>query len=211
MCGMTERKYFIVSLTLADWLTLTSLLFSSLGFLFAVREKLTLAISLMLITMFVDMVDGLIARRLNLESEFGRYLDSFCDVMTYLILPLFILYQVGMQDLFSLCALFAFLVCGVLRLSRFNIIGVVEERGIAYHLGLQVIWSHLLVVLAFPAWMWLGAAARSLLIPILFTMSLLMILNLRFPKPMHYTSQTIIIFSVTLIYLSLHFAGIFTP
>ncbi|HLO14788.1 MAG TPA: CDP-alcohol phosphatidyltransferase family protein [Anaerolineales bacterium] len=208
---MNGKKYFIVSLTWVDRLTLASLVLASLGLLSALHEKLTLAIGLMLLAMFVDMIDGLIARRMNLESEFGRYLDSFCDMITYLILPLFILYQFGIQDALSLCALFTFLACGVLRLSRFNIVGTLEEDGVAYHLGLQVIWSHLLVVLAFPVWKWLGTSARYPLILILVMMSLFMIRNLRFPKPTRYTLQTIIILSVTIIYFYLHFAGIYTP
>ena len=208
---MTQRKYFIVSLSWVDWLTLGSLLFSGLGLISALREKLTLAIGLMLLAMFVDMIDGLIARRMNLESEFGRYLDSFCDMKTYLILPLFILYEFGMQDALSLCALFVFLVCGVLRLARFNVLSTVQEDGVAYHIGLQTIWSHLLVVLAFPLWMWLGAAARYLLFLILLIMSLFMIRNLLFPKPTWYILQTIIILSVTMIYFYLHLIGIYAP
>lgn len=208
---MNEKRYLIISLTWVDWLTLGSLLLACLGLLSALHEKLTLAIGIMLLAMFVDMIDGLIARRMNLESEFGRYLDSFCDVITYLILPLFILYQFGMQDVFSVCALFVFLVCGVLRLSRFNIIGAVEEDGVAYHVGLQVIWSQLLVVLAFPVWLWLGEVAHYPLSLMLLLMSLFMIRNLRFPKPIRYTLQTLIILAVTMVYFYLYFAGIDGP
>jgi len=208
---MNEHKYFIVSLSWVDWLTLGSLSLSCLGLLFAFRAMLTLAISLMLLAMFVDMLDGLLARRMKLESEFGKYLDSFCDVFTYLVLPLFILFQFGMRDILSICALFVFLVCGVLRLSRFNILSTVEESGIKYHLGLQVIWSHLLIVLAFPVWSWMGERARYPLSVILFAMSFFMIRNLRFPKPIWYALQTIIILSVMVIYLYLHLIGIHIP
>ena len=208
---MNEHKYFIVSLSWVDWLTLGSLLLSFIGLLFAFQGMLTLAISLMLLAMFVDMLDGLLARRMKLESEFGKYLDSFCDVFTYLVLPLFILFQFGMRDILSICALFVFIVCGVLRLSRFNILSTVEESGIKYHLGLQVIWSHLLIVLAFPVWSWMGERARYPLSVILFAMSFFMIRNLRFPKPIWYILQTIIILSVTIIYFYLHFTGVHTP
>lgn len=208
---MNEKKYFIVSLNWADWLTLSSLLLSSLGLLSALHAMLTLAIGLMLLAMFVDMLDGLVARSMKLESEFGRYLDSFCDVFTYLVLPMFILYQFGMQDVLSISALFIFLVCGLLRLSRFNIIGVIEDSGVAYHVGLQVIWSHLLVVLAFPTWMWLGKTVRYPLILVLLVMSLFMIYNLKFPKPTRYTFQSIAILSVTALYFYLHLIGIYVP
>jgi len=208
---MNQRNLFILSLTWVDLLTLASLLLACLGLLSAWDGRLTLAIGLMTLAMFVDMLDGFLARRFKLISEFGKYLDGFCDVFTYLILPLFILFQFGMQDVLSVCALFAFLVCGVLRLSRFNIISTVEEEGVSYHFGLQVIWSHLLVVLAFPVWHWLGETARYPLVIILFVMSIFMILNLRFPKPVKYTLQTFIILFVTMIYFYLHFIGIYAP
>lgn len=208
---MNQRDPFIVSLTWVDLLTLVSLLLACLGLLSAFNEALTLAIGLMTLAMFVDMLDGFLARRSRLESEFGKYLDGFCDVFTYLLLPLFILFQFGMQDVLSICALFTFLVCGLLRLSRFNIVGTIEEEGIAYHLGLQVFWSQLLVVLAFPAWRWLGESARYPLIIILVVMSIFMIRNLRFPKPVKYTLQTFMILSVTVIYFYLHLIGVAIP
>lgn len=208
---MNQKKYFIVSLTKVDWLTLGSLLLSSFGLIFALYDKLSLAICLMLLAMFTDMLDGFLARRMKLESEFGRYLDSFCDVVTYLVLPMFLLHQFGMQDWLSLCAFFIFIVCGILRLSRFNMIGTVEDSGVAYYIGLPVFWSHLLVVLAFPIWMWFGEIARYPLILILFAMSLFMIRNARFPKPTQYVLQTFIILSVTVFYFYLHFSGIHNP
>jgi CDP-diacylglycerol--serine O-phosphatidyltransferase len=165
----------------------------------------------MLLAMFVDMLDGALARRLGLESEFGRYLDSFCDVFTYLLLPMFILHQFGMRDAPSLAVLFLFLVSGLLRLSRFNIIGTVEQAGVPYHLGLQVIWSHLLVVLAFPAWRFFGDAIRYPLAVTLLAMSFFMIRNMRFRKPTQYGPLGAVILSVSAAYFYLHFAGIRAP
>jgi len=208
---MSQNSRFIVSPTWVDWITLGSLLLACLGLLSAFRGMLTLAIALMLLAMLVDMLDGLIARRVKMESEFGKYLDSFCDVFTYALLPLFILFQFGMQDVFSLASLFAYLACGLFRLSRFNILSTVESEGVAYHLGLQIIWGHLLVALAFPLWMWLGGAARFPLGAALFVMSFYMIRNLRFPKPVRYGSQAAVILAVTAIYFYLHFIGVRVP
>ena len=208
---MNQNGRFIVYLTSVDLLTLASLLVSSFGLLSAFHGMLTLAIGFMLLAMLTDMLDGLMARHMKMESEFGKYLDSFCDVFTYALLPLFILFQFGMQDLLSLGALFAYLTCGLLRLSRFNIVSTVDSEGVAYHLGLQIIWSHLLVVVAFPLWMWLGELARFPLSVMLFVMSYYMIRNLRFPKPVRYTLQAVIILAVTIIYFYLHFIGMRVP
>lgn len=208
---MNRKDYFIVSPTWVDVLTLGSLALSALGLYQASQGRLSLAIVFMLSAMFADMFDGLIARRLKLESEFGRQLDGFCDVFTYLVLPLYILFQIGMNDALSITALFTYLAGGLLRLSKFNMIGVVEEAGTAYHIGLQVIWSQLFVVLAFPLWSWLGDISRFILAPILFLMSFFMIRNLRFPKPTRYVLQSIVILVVAFAYLYLHLIGIHTP
>jgi len=209
-----DSQYFIVSLSWIDIITLVGLLVACLGLLAALQGLLSLAIALMLLGMFIDMLDGALARsRFNTrgETEFGRYLDSFCDVFIYLVLPMFVLYQFGMQDLFSLIAIFAFLVGGVLRLSRFNMIGAIEEAGVKYHLGLQVIWSHLLVVLAFPFWRWWGASSHYLIATVMLGMSVFMIRNLRFRKPTGYVQLAGLILSVAAIYIYLHLTGNLAP
>ncbi len=208
------REHFIVSLNWIDVITLISLLLACLGLLAALRGRLSLAIAIMLLGMFTDMLDGGLARSTfnpRGETEFGRYLDSFCDVFVYLILPMFVLYQFGMQDLLSLAAIFAFLASGILRLSRFNMIGAIEEAGVKYHLGLQVIWSHLVVVLAFPLWRGWGASTRYLIAAGLLVMSVFMIRNLRFRKPTAYVQLAILILSVAAAYFYLHLAGILAP
>jgi CDP-diacylglycerol--serine O-phosphatidyltransferase len=208
---MKGPAYFIVSLTPADGMTLGALGIAGAGLLVALDGLLSLAIALMLLAMLVDMLDGAVARRMGWESEFGRYLDSFADVFTYLLLPLFILFQFGMQDALSVTALFAFLAAGFLRLSRFNIIGTVQEAGVEYHLGLQVIWSHLLVVLVFPAWHWLGDAVRFPVAAVLLGMSFLMVRNLKFRKPTQYPALALLILSVASAYALLHFRGVTAP
>ncbi len=211
MRRMSRNEIFIITPSWVDALTLASLFFSACGLLAAGHGMLTLAISLMLLAMLVDMADGLLARRLKLDSEFGRYLDSFFDVFSYLVLPLYILYRFGMEDAVSLIAFFAFLATGVLRLSRFNMIGTVEQDGIPYHIGLQVIWSQLLVVLTYAAWAWLGGGVHYAVAAVLLVMSLFMILNLRFPKPTRYALQAAAILSVTLVFLYLHLTGVQAP
>jgi CDP-diacylglycerol--serine O-phosphatidyltransferase len=206
-----KKPLLIVSLNPVDWLTLGSLLLAGIGLLLALDGSLSLAIVFMLLAMLADMLDGALARRFGLESEFGRYLDGFCDVFTYLVLPLLLLYQFGMQDALSLAALFAFLACGLMRLSRFNILPTVEENRVQYHIGLQVIWSQLLVVLAFPAWTWLGEAARLILIPLLLLMSFLMVRNMLVRKPTRYPLLAVLILSVAALYGYLHFSGVRAP
>lgn len=201
----------MIPLSWIDVLTLGSLLLACLGLLAALRGWLSLASALMLLALFADMLDGALARRTLREREFGRYLDSLCDIVTYLLLPMFVLYQFGMQDLLSLIALFAYVVGGVLRLANFNTVGVVVDGEGMYYLGLPVFWSHLLVVLAFPLWRSWGTPVRYLIAAVLLAMSVLMIRNRRFRKPSRYVPLGLLILAVAAVYFFLHFAGILTP
>jgi len=206
-----RRPVFIVSLNWADVMTLGSVLVACLGLLAAGRGRLSLAIAIMLGAMLIDIFDGALARRLGLASEFGRYLDSFADVFTYLALPLFVLYQFGMQDPLSLAALFVFLAAGILRLTRFNLEGILTGEQGDYYLGLPVTYSTLAVALAFPLWHWLGATARWPIGLALLAMSAAMLVNWRYPKPRNLAGLGAVVLLVGGVYLALYLGGVAAP
>jgi CDP-diacylglycerol--serine O-phosphatidyltransferase len=87
------------------------------------------------IAVFLDGLDGRIARMTNTVSDFGREMDSLADVITFGIAPAVLAFAWGVMfieppvDRISLDQLwsagyffsFLFLLCGALRLARFNI------------------------------------------------------------------------------------------
>src|SRR5262249_20944750 len=73
-----------------------------------------------------DLLDGRIARLINAASEFGIELDSLADVLSFGIAPAVLAYTwsfhpAPQMQKFSLATSFLFLVCGALRLARFNV------------------------------------------------------------------------------------------
>jgi len=84
---------------------------------------------------FLDGLDGRIARLTNTTSEFGREMDSLADVISFGIAPAVLAYVWGVQFInnaigpnvreqilrFGTFAAFLFLLCGASRLARFNI------------------------------------------------------------------------------------------
>jgi CDP-diacylglycerol---serine O-phosphatidyltransferase len=84
---------------------------------------------------FLDGLDGRIARMTNTTSEFGREMDSLADVISFGIAPAVLAYAWGVQFIdttlnpgvreqitrFGTFASFLFLLCGAVRLARFNI------------------------------------------------------------------------------------------
>ena len=81
----------------------------------------------------LDMLDGRIARLTNTTSAFGLELDSLADVLTFGIAPAVLALNWGVGSLaglpadaqnvykFGWLSTFGFLICGALRLARFNI------------------------------------------------------------------------------------------
>lgn len=84
--------------------------------------------------MVLDMMDGRIARLTQTDSDFGIQLDSLADLVTFGVAPAMLAFKWGLSSTAGLEAnivqhvnqlgwlsTFAFLVCGALRLARFNI------------------------------------------------------------------------------------------
>jgi CDP-diacylglycerol---serine O-phosphatidyltransferase len=83
---------------------------------------------------FLDGLDGRIARMTNTTSDFGREMDSLADVISFGLAPAVLAFAWGVQFVGSLpdsiggqihnlgyFVSFIFLLCGALRLARFNV------------------------------------------------------------------------------------------
>ncbi len=69
-----------------------------------------------------DLLDGRLARLGGHESPFGREFDSLADVVSFGVAPALLVYQIVLRDFprFGWMIAFFFLLCGALRLARFN-------------------------------------------------------------------------------------------
>jgi CDP-diacylglycerol---serine O-phosphatidyltransferase len=141
-----KKAIFILTLKLPDLLTLLTLFLSGYALVNILNKRFFMAICFLFSGMIVDTFDGLIARKLKMESELGRYLDSFVDVILYPVSASFFLYAYGLSDIFSLMCFYIFIAAGILRLSRFNMVGIVHENEKMAYNGLPVFWIHFLLV-----------------------------------------------------------------
>ena len=82
------------------------------------------------VALLFDMLDGRIARMTRTTTEIGIQLDSLADVVTFGIAPAVLAYAWGYGAAFAdghplynlgLFVSFMFLICGALRLARFNV------------------------------------------------------------------------------------------
>ena len=99
---------------------------------------------------FFDWSDGIIARRLkgrnDKQREFGGQLDSLIDVVSFSICPAIILLSYGHFSLWFLPGSFIIVATGVLRLSYFNVFGMVEK---ATYMGLALDNNVIILVFVF--------------------------------------------------------------
>lgn len=77
---------------------------------------------LILLAMCLDGVDGRVARMLKAESEFGVEMDSLADLISFCAAPAFLVYFLALQyyPVTGAAIAFIYLLCGALRLAKFN-------------------------------------------------------------------------------------------
>jgi len=132
-----ERVLFFAR-DLPNVCSLTGLLAATLGLYFAIRGTYPLALTALLWAVVFDWADGLIARRMPERSAdqaaFGAQLDSLIDIVSFSVAPALLLLSVGQFSPWFIPGAFVVLATGVLRLSYFNVFGLVDGssyRGLA--------------------------------------------------------------------------------
>jgi CDP-diacylglycerol--serine O-phosphatidyltransferase len=94
------------------------------GIYFVLGGKLSWGAYFILAAAILDFLDGFAARLLNVHSEIGKQLDSLADLVTFGVLPAFIVFKMLVNILpDSLIPFLAFFigVQSALRLAKFNI------------------------------------------------------------------------------------------
>jgi len=89
----------------------------------ALRNDLALACWLCVVAGFLDFIDGKVAMFSHTESRFGIELDSLADIVSFGMAPGIIMYQFFLKfhGEWAWLVSFFFVLCGALRLARFNV------------------------------------------------------------------------------------------
>jgi CDP-diacylglycerol--serine O-phosphatidyltransferase len=104
----------------------------------SIRGTFQTAAILIIAAAVLDMLDGRIARLTNSASRFGEEYDSLADLVSFGVAPAVLAYSWGLADFHRLgwMASFLFVVCGSMRLARFNIQTRVTDK--KYFIGLPI-------------------------------------------------------------------------
>ncbi|MCQ2559442.1 MAG: CDP-diacylglycerol--serine O-phosphatidyltransferase [Clostridia bacterium] len=157
-------------------ITLLNLLAGMLSLFYSLQDDFILAAVMILIGVLLDGLDGKAARKLKATSEFGKQLDSLCDLVSFGVAPAMLVYSWKMEQILLLGAAagIIFVICGALRLARFNVLNISD-----YFVGMPITaagcFSALLVLV--------GEALHPLLVVvIMLAFAFLMICRWKFPK-----------------------------
>ena len=90
--------------------------------IFAMGGKVYESSMIILLGAIFDSVDGRVARMTGTQSHFGEQFDSVSDAISFGMAPSLMVYIFFLQEMGRVAMLgcFLFLLCGVLRLARFN-------------------------------------------------------------------------------------------
>jgi CDP-diacylglycerol--serine O-phosphatidyltransferase len=82
------------------------------------------------VAMVMDLLDGRVARLMKATSQFGVEYDSLADVVSFCVAPAFLLYSFALSQLGrpAWFGAFLFVICGALRLARFNVFTGTTDR-----------------------------------------------------------------------------------
>ena len=93
------------------------------------------ALAFILMACIFDLLDGRLARMGGVESAFGREFDSLADLISFGAAPAFLVHRVVLRDVFSSTPAVGwfiasiYLICGALRLARFNCLAAMPGGG----------------------------------------------------------------------------------
>jgi CDP-diacylglycerol---serine O-phosphatidyltransferase len=132
----------------ANLITLTNLSLGGFSVIATLHDQMNLSLLLIFIAALTDRLDGMAARKLNIESELGKQLDSMSDIISFGVAPALLIYTAVLNE-FAFPGMFFtifYIGCGAFRLARFNI-----SDNTGYFTGLPITAAGCLMTLSYLA------------------------------------------------------------
>lgn len=126
----SSKKVIIGYYRICDLVTMLSTIFAMIGIIFAINNKYTCSMGMLIFCGICDMLDGHLARkRKSTEEEkyYGFNLDSLSDMIAFGVFPAIL--TICMFDNFyiKLVSIF-FVLCGLIRLANFNMREQIRQK-----------------------------------------------------------------------------------
>jgi CDP-diacylglycerol--serine O-phosphatidyltransferase len=158
-------------------------------------EKIKNALWLILGAFVFDGLDGRIARLVGKESPFGLQFDSLADIISFGAAPAFLMQRVILHDFnvvserLGLVVASVYLLCGALRLARYNCLSAMPDSGNSREfLGFPIPASAAMVASLTMFLIWLEeknlptSSWRWVLLALLVFLSVMMVSEVKYPS-----------------------------
>ncbi|MEA2049333.1 MAG: CDP-alcohol phosphatidyltransferase family protein [Campylobacterota bacterium] len=142
-----------------------------------------------------DIIDGKIARKYNLSTQFGIQLDSFADFLSFVIVPSMFLYfaifdgnELILNTLFIFATFVYYIISGLRRLIQFNINS--DDGNVAKHfVGVPTPLGAILLWLIYIIWLFdffpilFGIPAEYIILLLIVIVGFLLNSKVKIPHP----------------------------
>jgi CDP-diacylglycerol--serine O-phosphatidyltransferase len=178
-----DRRRFRGVYLLPNLITTGSLFAGFYAIVAAMDGRFYAAAWAILISMILDGLDGRIARMTKSTSGFGVQYDSLADLVAFGVAPGIMAYLWALKDFkqFGWAAAFLFVVCGALRLARYNVQqGSFDPR---YFNGLPIPAAAMMVAASVAFYHELGettAQGSRFILGMMYVLSFLMVSNIKY-------------------------------
>ncbi len=162
----------------ANIVTFIGLISSIIGMQLCLIGKQNIAIICLIFSGICDGFDGIIAKKIrkSVDSEgIGVELDSLVDIVSSGIFPIIIMYSLGFNKLINIIIYAFFAICGVTRLTYFNVTHNLDEK---YFYGIPITVSTIIIPIVYA----LTKNEMAFMLT-LFLLSVLYVCNIKIKKP----------------------------
>ena len=153
------------------------------SFIAVMNEKFFIAAVAIVVSIIFDALDGRVARLTKTTSEFGVQYDSLADVISFGMAPALLAYAWVLKPFGRLgwMAAFLFLLCGALRLARFNVTKP-DKKGDSF-IGLPIPAAAAVIasiVIAFED-IFQSKLDPMIMVGVVYLLAFLMVSNVKYP------------------------------
>jgi CDP-diacylglycerol--serine O-phosphatidyltransferase len=147
------------------------------------QEKFLFAAIAILLASVFDVLDGKVARLSGATSKFGVQYDSLADLVSFGVAPAVLAFSWALREYgrFGWLAAFLFVVCGALRLARFNVMSASGET--KYFKGLPIPAAASMIALTILLYLRLietGWVKDIVILVMIYVLAFLMVSNIRY-------------------------------
>lgn len=132
------------NITIANMCSFFAIILGIASLLLIIRWEYFIGFNFILLWVIFDMLDGYFARKYNTTSTFWKILDSFADMLLYVLSVVFLYFSIHSITLLGIIIVIGFLFTSIYRLAYFFEWGFMKKWDNIYYIWMPV-YFHLIL------------------------------------------------------------------